>query len=282
MWPSPWTATDSVLEEREAEAVERIRSWVATTIGLKIDEEAAALAQRLEPVCRKLSLSIDGLRERLERGDHGASISVAEEVSTNHTFFLREPRVFEFLSSTIIPGLPAIGEIRIWSAATSSGEEAYSLAICARRALGGLEARDRVRILGTDISERQIRHAERGVFQRRALASASVAIIDDFEVVDGAQLRVRPRVASMCVFRRMNLAQLPWPFAQRFHVVFLRNVLYYFDVATRRRVLDACWDAIEPGGWLVTSVTEPLLEMARWESCEAGVYRKPPGTGPRR
>ena len=76
-----------------------------------------------------------------------------------------------------------------------------------------------------------------------------------------------------------RLTERPWPFEQRFHVTFLRNVLYYFAPPTRRAVVEACFDAAEPGGWLVTSLTEPMLDLVtRWTQVRPGVFRR--GSGP--
>jgi chemotaxis protein methyltransferase CheR len=99
-----------------------------------------------------------------------------------------------------------------------------------------------------------------------------------FEQAGELRVRVRASVASMCVFRRMNLIQMPWPFQQRFHIVFLRNVLYYFDPAMRQQVVDACFEATEPGGWLVTSLTEPIIDAPRsWARLGPGIFRKEGG-----
>lgn len=262
------------------EALEGIRSWVQRTLGLQFDSERRPMfEQRLAALCRRLAASMPQLHARLESGDGELALLVAEEVSTNHTYFLREPEMFDFLGETVLPSLSAVTDIRMWSAAASSGEEAYSLAMCSARALGGPEARERVSILGTDISERQIRHAERGVFHRRNMVHLTPELMSSFEDGGDSTVRVRHDIASMCVFRRLNLTQFPWPFQRRFHVVFLRNVLYYFSAATRREVLEACFDATEPGGWLITSLTEPMIDTrSSWVQWQPGVFRKPGGS----
>jgi chemotaxis protein methyltransferase CheR len=265
-------------------AVEGIRAWVGDKLGLQFEHERTQmLRQRLTLVCRKLKLSMCDLQTRLEAGDRALAISIAEEVSTNHTLFLREPEMFELLGRVIFPSLPAAGPLRIWSAACSSGEEAYTIAMSACDAFGVAAARERIRILGTDISERQVRHAERGVFERVGVAGNAPALMRYFVGgVDGgadlkpSQVRVRGDVAGLCTFRRFNLTQDGWPFEHKFHVVFLRNVLYYFDPAMRQRVLERCFEVSTPDAWLITSVTEPMIgTRSPWSQLAPGVFRKP-------
>lgn len=263
-------------DEAPDESLDAIRAWVSAHLGLHFEHERAPMfGQRLQLLGKKLGLTFAQIRAGLERGERELAIALAEELSTNHTMFLREPESFAYLRETILPSLPSSGALRVWSAASSSGEEAYSIAICASETLGPFAA-ERVRILGTDISERQIRHAERGVFERRSVEEHAPRLLPYFEPVPPSRLRVRPEIAAMCVFRRLSLTQPRWPFQQRFHVIFLRNVLYYFDAEVRQRVLEACFRAAEPGGWLVTSVTEPMLNTpTSWLRLGPAVLRKP-------
>ncbi len=263
----------------QVSALPSIREWIATALGLRFDvEQSVNLDSRIDGACRRLGVSLETLLVRLHAGDHATATCVAEEVSTNHTYFFREPEMFTFLEQSIVPSLPRRGELRVWSAACSSGEEAFSLAISLTGALGGIEARERVRILGTDLSARQILRAENGHYLRRQVTSLDEQQSRFFTPAADDSVRVREDIAAMCTFRRVNLTTFPWPFQHRFHVIFLRNVLYYFDPAMRRRVLAACSRVIEPGGWLVTSLTEPMADQPPgWAQWQPGVYRRESG-----
>jgi chemotaxis protein methyltransferase CheR len=84
-----------------------------------------------------------------------------------------------------------------------------------------------------------------------------------------------PMIKPMCTFRRMNLNNTPWPFQNQFHVVFCRNVLYYFDRPLQQELVERIYDHTLPGGWLITSVTETLYwAKTRWQTITTGVYRK--------
>lgn len=258
-----------------SDAMATLERWVRATFGIRYTSEQYALFEaRIAGYCREYGGDASSILARLAAGDRATTIRLAEAVSTNHTLFFREEEIFETLAEKVIPTLPA-GPIRVWSAAASSGDEAYSLAIALLESLGP-SAATRIRVLGTDLSERQIRAAEQAVYpavqlqrvsperRRRWFASAGLG---QFSV--GAEAR------ALCTFRRFNLTDQPWPFSQRFHIIFLRNVLYYFEPDMQRRVIEACYDHAEPGAFLVTSLTEPMLDLVtRWTPVQAAVFRR--------
>ncbi len=261
--------------ETRSEAVEWLRAWTRRQCGIAFaDEQSGMFEVRLDSLCRELKVPIEQIQTGVEQGDHALTLRLAETVSTNYTFFFREPEMFDYLRERVFPSLRKGATVRIWSAASSSGEEAYSLAILAQECLGPDAAR--VRILGTDISERQLKLAERGVYRREQLGPISGSRLARwFLPAEGGQLRVRDELRGMCMFRRLNLLRRPWPFEQKFQIIFLRNVLYYFEPATRRDVLEACYDAVEPNGHLITSLTEPMGEFAtRWHSLGPAIFRR--------
>jgi chemotaxis protein methyltransferase CheR len=255
-------------------ALEQLRAWVRHHFGIAYgSDQNLVFVDRIEAVCRDTRLSPDALLARLGAGDAAVTRRLAEAVSTNHTFFFREPEVFELLARDIFPRLPA-GPLRIWSAAASSGDEAYSLAIAAHERFGQ-DAYERVRVLGTDLSERQVRLAEAGIYPVYQVGDPGPARARWFEPAGPGKVRVAPGLRGMCTFRRLNLMHRPLPFTQRFHVVFLRNVLYYFEPPVRRLLLEACFDATEPGGWLVTSLTESITDLkTRWRPVGSALYRR--------
>jgi chemotaxis protein methyltransferase CheR len=261
--------------EEALDVVAATRTWVETHCGIKFaPEQDTFFRARLEGLCRREDATLKAVYARLLAGDRALVLRVAEAVSTNYTEMFRERETFELLAKTILPALPP-GQVRIWSAAASSGEEAYSIAIVAQEAFGEAGAAERVRVLGTDLSERHVRAAETGIFGSQRLALLDPARRACFRPAGLDLVVARASLRAMCTFRRMNLTQSTWPFEQRFHVIFLRNVLYYFDAPTRRRVVESCYDAAEPGAWLVTSFTEPMLDLAtRWHPIGPATFRK--------
>lgn len=269
---------EPALAGTDAFALPALEDWVRANFGIKFtaDQRGLFLA-RIAAYCREHGGDAASVLARVQAGDRAATLRLAEAVSTNHTLFFREEEMFAYLASDIIPRLPD-GTVRVWSAAASSGDEAYSLAISVAEQLG-TGALGRFRILGTDLSERQVRAAEQGVYPVVQLARLAP---DQrrrwFKAAGLGQFQVNAELRAACTFRRLNLTQQPWPFEQRFHLIFLRNVLYYFEPSMRRQVVEACFDAAEPGAWLVTSLTEPMLDLVtRWTPIRPAVFRRGPG-----
>ncbi|HET9953760.1 MAG TPA: protein-glutamate O-methyltransferase CheR [Polyangiaceae bacterium] len=251
-----------------------LRSWVRTHFGITFTQDRIALFRsQVETLCRDIGISVDTMLLKVSCGDREVTQRLAEAVSTNYTYFFREDSAFTLLRNTVLPKIQ--GPVRIWSAAASSGDEAYSIAITCAESLG-TAAFERVRVLGTDISARQLRIAEDGVYSLQHLDSLNPERRKLWFTPAGlGQFKLQPELRKMCLFRRMNLTAMPWPFTQRFHAIFLRNVLYYFEPEQGRAILEACYDACEPGGWLFTSVTEPLIaQNTRWSSVGVGVYAR--------
>lgn len=258
----------------DAGVLDLLRAWVRTHFGIQYSEDQRPIfASRIESVCLQLGRDAVSLLAALHAGDRAAAMRLAEAVSTNHTYFLREAEVLEVFAQEILPSL-AKPDARVWSAAASSGDEAYTLAILAAERMPDVQRR--LSILGTDISQRQIRTAEEGIYPTHQIAPLGAARgARWFRPVGLGQHQIAPELRQLCTFRRMNLTQLPWPFERRFDVIFLRNVLFYFDRATRQRIVDACFDVAEPGAWLLTSLTEPMLDVVtRWTQVRPAIYRK--------
>lgn len=253
-----------------------VATWVRTRLGIVFSpEQKEQFADRLRTFLNLKNLTAEQLLAALERHDAALSRELAEVVSTNYTFFMRESDTFEFMRQTILPALPD-APFRIWSAASSSGDEAYTAAIHCIEHFGA-DAQRRVKILGTDISQRQVEHAEAGIYPAEQLSLINSHRRERFFVpTDHARkLRVTQPLRDMCTFRRMNLTQFPWPFEHRFQIIFLRNVLYYFDRAIRSHVLERCYDAAQPGAYLLTSLTEPLLDVkSRWRRVAPAIFQK--------
>ncbi len=260
-------------------AYERIRAWLNNRCGIYYTEKKTELlSQRLARVIERLGLgSLENLALALENDLEGdIELAVVDAASTNHTFFFREPQVLDYFANAILPALTHKAELRIWSAASSTGDEAYTLAMLAAEALGPTQAASSVSILGTDISAPVIQQAESAVYGRAHLEHTPEHYLKRyFDPIGDDEFKVCEPIRRMCTFRRLNLKARPLPFRRPFDVVFCRNVLYYFDRAHQRRTLEALYDVTERGGWLLTSVTESVRDLdTRWTWVGGGIYRK--------
>jgi chemotaxis protein methyltransferase CheR len=262
----------------EAESYEAIRGWLEKRCAIHYPvHKRDLLRQRLARVQRALSLPDlhDLARKVTLEQTHEVQLAVMHAASTNHTYFYREKDVLEFFRSKVLSVLASRGEIRLWSAACSTGDEVYTLAILIAETLG-MDALRRTHILGTDISAPVIERAESGVYAGRHLEQVPAEIRRKYlRPVGIEQFQVVPEVRAACTFRRMNLKVAELPFRKPFQAVFCRNVLYYFAHQDQVDIVNAIADVTEPGGWLFTSVTENVRDLTpRWHPIASGISTK--------
>jgi chemotaxis protein methyltransferase CheR len=191
-------------------------------------------------------------------------------ISTNLTYFFREPKHFEFLEQVAMPELLASKRttrntrIRLWSAACSTGEEPYSLAMCVLPHLSEAEKRD-FRILGTDISTRVLEIARKGLYAKDRVGKVPGGLRKQFfQRRDGADgevyYEVAPALKQTVVFRRLNLKER-YPFSGPFDYIFCRNVMIYFDKATQQELIQKMAGYLSPGGYLFVGHSESLTGL---------------------
>jgi chemotaxis protein methyltransferase CheR len=217
---------------------------------------------RLIPVARAVgSPSVtDFLAQLQRRPDPSNQRKIIDALTTNETSWFRDREPFAALTDVVLPELiksrSATRKVRIWSAASSSGQEAYSLAITLQEALPPGWSYD---IMGTDISTEMVKRAETAEYSQvevnRGLPAAQ--LVQYFERA-GAHWRVTQALRRNVSFRLLNLTT-PLPAMQPFDVIFLRNVLIYFDVATKRTVLQNAAKLLRPDGWLFLGAAETTI-----------------------
>ncbi len=265
---------------------EVFRRFLEESCGIVLgDNKQYLVASRLSPLMRHHGMAdLGDLVRRLQSaGGQRLRAEVIDAMTTNETQWFRDIYPFRILSDQLFPEFERQGkrQIRIWSAACSSGQEAYSVAMTleAYRAQGrNLDAR----IVGTDISPQMVARAtaaEYGASEiRRGLNDEQQRRY--FDAVDRETWRVRPAVARRASFRQHNLLE-SFALLGRFDLILCRNVLIYFSLDCRADILRRMGQAMEPGGYLMVGASESLpreldeFEMVR---CRPGVvYRKRSG-----
>ncbi|MFA6286539.1 MAG: protein-glutamate O-methyltransferase CheR [Opitutaceae bacterium] len=207
----------------------------------------------------------DLLRSKAGADEVGMLIDV---ISTNHTYFFREEGHFLALKEIILPDLvrrrateswPAL---RVWSAACSSGEEPYSLALALDEYFSGNSGGWPRQIEATDISTRVLAKAEAGIYSADTVSRISPEMVKaHFQVGYAEQAglyRVKPSLRSMVRFRHLNLLEGPVPFNEPFQIIFCRNVMIYFDRATQEELVQRLKARLVPGGYLLVGHSESL------------------------
>lgn len=205
---------------------------------------------------------------------------------TNETYFFREEYQLRAFGEDILPRLHELAQrahrrrLVVWSAGCSTGEEVYTIAILILRSRL-FEGWD-VRVFGNDISKRVLSVARRGVYPRHSFR-AMPPLYDEYFELDASQpgaRRVVDRVRSLCQFGHFNLLERERAaILGRVDAIFCRNVLIYFDTASRREVIESFYDRLQPGGYLMLGHSESLLNVSTaFELAHLAtdmVYRRP-------
>lgn len=257
--------------------LQQLQSWIEQKIGICfLDENKHILYGRLRQLCQKQNLPhLKELWFRLNSQPSGLlGMKIAEAVATNHTYFFREPNVLDYFTTKVVPTFSPQQPFRIWSAASSSGQEAYSIAMLLSETWGEYSL-DNVQILGTDISDAILRQAESGCYEAEAVKLLDPLFLERYFTPVNNQYQIAQSLIDLCTFRRLNLMARPWPFQQQFHVIFCRNVMYYFSPEQQQDLVNALYEVTAPGGYLFTSLTETLSLMKHpWQTISPGVHHK--------
>lgn len=236
-----------------------------TKSGLIIGPDKTYLLEtRLGPILKRVGLpDLAALADRIKRAPMDAlARDVVEAMTTNESFFFRDEKPFQHFRSQALPRLlaarPGNATLRIWSAASSSGQEAYSLAMILAECKAQLGGRA-VEIVGTDIARDQLQRAQQGLYtQFEVQRGLPVQMLMRYFKKDEANWRISDAIRSMVKFREWNLLG-DLRALGRFDVVFCRNVLIYFDQPTKSRVLDAIAGQMPTDGALYLGGAETVL-----------------------
>jgi chemotaxis protein methyltransferase CheR len=217
---------------------------------------------------------------RMVKADRTGNLltEMIDALTTNFTGFMREPVHFEFLKKSILPAVAQRQRVDIWTAACSTGEEPYSIAFVALETLG-VKAGQQVRILASDISTKVLSFAKEGLYSQDRIAGIPHEWQKKYlnKEQTGAEIawRIRPEVRRMVEYQRMNLME-PLKHARTCPVIFLRNVMIYFDRATQEALVKRLTAHLEPGGHLLIGHSESLTGMnLGLDYVAPATYRKP-------
>lgn len=270
------TGAANVLSPRD---FARLQRFAKEQIGLNLHDGKQHLANaRIAKEMRRLGLnSSREYFERLERDRGGGLLSdLVDSLTTNFTSFFREPEHFAFFETQVLPGLRERSECRIWCAASSTGEEPYSL--LASWHSSPLSRVMKLAFVASDISTRVLETAQRGVypadrFGAEALQRMKPMLLKGSRSAEGYYC-VRPEFRAEIEFRRINLMG-EYPFGAEFHCIFCRNVMIYFDRPTQAKVVERLCRCLLPGGYLFVGHSESLGDLTGdLEYVRPAVYRK--------
>jgi chemotaxis protein methyltransferase CheR len=226
------------------------------------EDKTYLVDSRLAPLARSLGLKdVNGVVDHLKaQRDPRLEQQVVEAMTTNETSWFRDLRPFDALRRHIVPDAlkrnAATRRLRIWSAACSSGQEAYSVAILLEENFPELRNGWQVELVGTDLNTEMVRRASEGLFSTLEVnRGLPASLLVRYFSQEGASWRVGRALKARTRFIQLNLVE-PWLALPNFDVVLLRNVLIYFDLNTKRQILSRAVRQMAPGGALMLGTAE--------------------------
>ena len=252
------------------EEIKLLSKYILNISGIYLEQAKGYLIEtRLGPLLEELGVSTYGELYHKARADNLKFIekNIIAAISTNETLFFRDKGPFELIRHKILPdlidcksekistSLPV--SIRIWSAACSTGQEIYSIAIIIKELLQNSKNIN-IKLLGTDISDAAISQASYGKYNKfeieRGLPKDK---LEKYFTANGSSWKIKDDIRAMASFKKLNL-MLPFAGLGKFDIVFLRNVIIYFSMEDRKKVLNNLINILEPDGYLIVGASESL------------------------
>lgn len=260
----------------------RIVTYVKDKYGIELSKKKEIVYGKLQNYIRNNGYkSFNEYMNAVEADSSGAlEKKLVDMLTTNHTFFMREFEHFDFCKTVVLPYLrrkeKEKKDLAIWCAAASSGEEPYTIAMLLDDFFGYEHKDWDTQILATDVSVKVLQHAVKGIYKKEQVEP----LPDQWKrkyfhpLPGGENVVVTDELKKQVIFRQFNLME-PFTFRRKMHIVFLRNVMIYFDTETKREIVKKVYDAMEPGGYLFIGRTETLdRTVAPFDVVQPSVFRK--------
>jgi chemotaxis protein methyltransferase CheR len=280
-------SNDAVREfELTASDFRRVQALIKARVGIDLGSNKQSLvygrlARRLRALgmhdfADYLALVEDPVSDEAER--------FVNAITTNVTEFFRENHHFEFVARTVLPAIwrrtgAGAQRVRFWSAGCSTGEEPYSLAMVLREnpppasTAGGWD----IKVLATDLDTDVLAHARDGIYPAERVEKIAPARLKRFftKARVGTSYQASPELRSLITFKQLNLMDASWPMQGPFDVIFCRNVVIYFDDATKRALVERYRQLLGSGGYLLLGHSESMVgSTTGFESCGLTIYRR--------
>ena len=257
----------------------KLTNFIKSQYGITLEAKRQLVTSRLssllaEQGCNDFSQFVTQL---LKERDPQKIEQVLNRLTTNYTFFMRETEHFDFFVKTILPELVRRHQrdkvMAIWSAGCSSGEEPYNLSIYIKEFLGAQAGQWDTRILATDISQKALASAKKGIYELPDTVPANWRKRYFTPVKGTSQFMVAPEIRNNVIFQTFNLMD-PIKFRLKFDVIFCRNVMIYFDQPTKDALVRRFYDATVPGGYLMISHSENLGQNNPYQTVAPSTFQK--------
>ncbi|ACH94306.1 CheR family methyltransferase [Borrelia recurrentis] len=266
------------------EEFQRLTKIIYNNFGINLSEKKKLLIEsRLSSTIKAKNLNnFTEYINYLENQKNQISlIELVDKISTNHTYFFREPNHFEFLANNILPKMikkitqTQEKEIRIWSAGCSSGEEAYTIAMILNEYINNNKIQCNAKILATDISITVLKEAKEGIYPEDRVKTLPKHLKNKYlNKLQNDKFEVKDELKEMTVFKKLNLMNDVFPFNKKFDLIFCRNVMIYFDEKTRNKLADKFNQYLKDDSYLLIGHSETIRGNKNLEYVMPATYKK--------
>ncbi len=250
-----------------SEEFQKISKLVYTHFGINLtDKKLSLVTGRLQKVLKQMNFS--SFSEYIHYVENSTGTKALSElvnrISTNHTFFYREYDHFEFMMQVALPEIEAYhrnhnnNNIKLWCAASSSGEEPYTIIIHLLQYFGTNYSNWNAGLLATDISEEALGKAVKGIYPDGALTNVPDSIKKKYFQKHDTNYAISETIKKEVLYKKFNLMTPTFPFKGGFDIIFCRNVMIYFDRITKERLVNKLYQQLRPGGYLFIGHAETL------------------------
>ncbi|MDL2288059.1 protein-glutamate O-methyltransferase CheR [Oscillospiraceae bacterium OttesenSCG-928-F05] len=259
----------------------RLVTYMKQTYGINLEKKMTLVEGRLQGVINQ-----KGMKSLGEYFDYVLSDKTGAEaktlvtrLTTNYTYFMREDQHYKYLTSQVLPRLEKTlpnKNLRIWSAGCSSGEEPYTIAMTLDDYFGMRKTGWDTRVLATDISPSVLSMAQEAKYPAERLQNMPPAWKTKyFKKIDADNYQIVPAIKNEVIFKSFNLMDKNIPFKGKFHVIFCRNVMIYFERETREALIERFYDHLAPGGVFFIGLSETMSKQdTRFKFVQPSIYRK--------
>jgi chemotaxis protein methyltransferase CheR len=261
---------------------EQLSAYIKANYGiyLKPEKETLVIGRLQNELIQKGFKNFSEYYDYVIKDNTGMAVStLLDKITTNHTFFMREADHFAYFKEVVLPYFASRvtdRDLRIWCAGCSSGEEPYTLAMILDEFFGRDKLYWDTKVLATDISNKVLEEARKGIYSNKEMETLPAKWRINHTIKQDSENSVfTEKLRSEVIFRKFNLMETVFPFKKKFHVIFCRNVMIYFDEKTKNTLVNKYYDLLEVGGYLFIGHSESLnREETRFKYVQPAVYRK--------
>lgn len=253
--------------------------YVKSNYGINLTQKRQLIESRMQSVLMERGFTnFTDYFELIKQNNSAEITAMLNKLTTNHTYFLREPAHFDFLKNVILPSQEKTNtqkDLRIWSAGCSSGEEAYTTIMVMMDYFGLQKSSWDYRILATDISLKAMEAAKNGLYSADSLKNVPQGWGKRYFTGKPNDIyELKEEVREQVTFRPLNLME-KFSFKQPFDLIFCRNVMIYFDQPTKNALINKFYDVLKPGGYLFIGHSETVQrDSSKFLYVQPSVYQK--------